>query len=243
MLLLFQQKGKYLCEKWKKEQNIRTISGKSEVTHMFRYDSPFMRLMTLFANLVILNLLWLLCCLPVITAGAATASAYYVVFRWLTKEDDAVIKPFFKAFRQNFRPVTPIFVLNALVGAAMAAEIVYLSADSSALLRIIFAVIFFIFAAFTSWLYPIAGRYDSPMRQVMLNSITLTLRHPLTSLAVSLLNLLPVILFLFFEPLFWQSSILWIFIGFAAVALLNGYQLLRVFCRYDSPEQEELHEH
>ena len=69
---------------------------------MFRYDSPYMRVMTGFANLVILNLLWILCSIPVITAGASTASMYYVVFCWLTKEDDAVIKPFFKAFKKPF---------------------------------------------------------------------------------------------------------------------------------------------
>ena len=112
---------------------------------MFRYDSPYMRAMTMFANLVILNLLWILCSIPIITAGASTASMYYVIFSWQTKEDDAVLKPFFKALIQNLRTVTPAWILNVLLAAVMGAEIIYLSADSTPLLRLLFAVIFFIF--------------------------------------------------------------------------------------------------
>ena len=209
---------------------------------MFRYDSPYMRAMTMFANLVILNLLWILCSIPIITAGASTASMYYVIFSWLTKEDDAVLKPFFKSLIQNLRTVTPVWFLNVLLAAVMGAEIIYLSADSTPLLRLLFAVIFFIFLGVSSWLYPIAGRYDSSMRQVLLNSLTLAMRHPVTTLFLIVLNLLPVLLYVYSASLLAYSGILWIFIGFAAVALLNGMQLLRVFRRYDPSEQEETDE-
>jgi hypothetical protein len=56
------------------------------------------------------------------------------------------------------------------------------------------------------------------------------------------LNLLPVLLYVYSASLLAYSGILWVFIGFAAVALLNGMQLLRVFRRYDPSEQEETDE-
>lgn len=86
---------------------------------IFRWDSPLMRLMMLITNLVCLNVLWLLCCLPVITAGAATTAMYYVVFQYITKQDDSVLRPFFKAFKENFKTLTPIWILHLLIGAAL----------------------------------------------------------------------------------------------------------------------------
>ena len=73
--------------------------------NIFKLDSPFMKFLTLITNLVCLNVLWLLCCLPVVTAGAATVAMYYVIFLYITKQDDTVAKPFFKAFKQRYQEI------------------------------------------------------------------------------------------------------------------------------------------
>ncbi|MBQ1244270.1 MAG: DUF624 domain-containing protein [Clostridia bacterium] len=57
---------------------------------IFHPESKLVRLMTLVTNLVCLNLLWLIGCIPVITAGASTAAMYSVLFAYLTGKDDAV---------------------------------------------------------------------------------------------------------------------------------------------------------
>ena len=64
---------------------------------LFSIDSPLGQKLTLMSNLVLLNLLWILCSLPVITMGAATSAMYHVIFLYITNQDDAAIKPFFKA--------------------------------------------------------------------------------------------------------------------------------------------------
>ena len=74
----------------------------------FRFDSPVMQKLALLTNLMLLNLLWLICSLPVLTAGAATTAMDAVIFQYLDGGDDSVIKPFFKAFAANFRQSTLI---------------------------------------------------------------------------------------------------------------------------------------
>ena len=86
---------------------------------IFHWDSPLMRFMMLITNLICLNVLWLLCCLPVVTAGAATAAMYSVLFLYITKQDDGVLKPYFKAFKENFKSVTPAWILHLLIGIAL----------------------------------------------------------------------------------------------------------------------------
>ena len=75
---------------------------------IFGFDSPVMQKLALLTNLILLNFLWIICSLPIITMGAATTAMNSVIFQYLDSGNDAVIKPFFKAFVSNFRQSTLI---------------------------------------------------------------------------------------------------------------------------------------
>ncbi len=207
--------------------------------NIFRWDSPLVKFMTLITNLICLNVLWLLCCLPVITAGAATTAMYYVVFQYITKKDDAVLKPFFRAFRENFRTVTPIWILNLLIGAALCAEIFYLSRGAQLWLIVIFAVLLFIYGGASLYLYPLLARYDAPVRTSILNSFTLAIRHFVSTAFVIGLHAVPVLLALFAPEQFWKFSIVWLMGGFSLIAYLTGRILMTVFQRHEPSSEEQ----
>ena len=207
--------------------------------NIFRPDSPLMRFMMLVTNLIILNILWLVCSIPVVTAGASTAAMYAVLLGYITGKDDAVLRPFFRAFRDNFRIATPLWILNLLVGGVLAAEIFYLTADTGLWLKIIFGVLLFIYSAATSYLYPILARYQTTGRAALFNSFALSLRHLLSSLCVVTLNALPVVLMVGFTQIFWKSILVWTLMGFSLIAYLDLKILLPIFRKYDqSPEKK-----
>ncbi|MBR6615324.1 MAG: YesL family protein [Lachnospiraceae bacterium] len=206
--------------------------------NIFKLDSPVMRFLTLVTNLVCLNMLWLLCCLPVVTAGASTTAMYYLVFQYINKQDDAVIKPFFAAFKDNFRQVTPIWILNLLIGAALAAEVFYLSQGAEGWLITIFAILAFIYIGASSYLYPIMARYDAPTRNSVMNCFALSLRHLPSTILVVCLNMAPVALYFLKTDLFWKTSILWLVGGFALIAYANGRILLSIFKKYEDPVED-----
>ena len=54
----------------------------------FNLNSPWVQRFAMLTNLVMLNILWLVCCIPIFTAGAATAAMYHTVFQYHSKEDD-----------------------------------------------------------------------------------------------------------------------------------------------------------
>ena len=70
---------------------------------LFRWDSPFSQKLALVGNLIMLNILWIVCSLPIITMGAATTALYYTVFQYQTNGEDAVFRPFFRGFAKNFK--------------------------------------------------------------------------------------------------------------------------------------------
>ncbi len=71
--------------------------------NIFKHDSPFMLFMSTVADLMILDILCFLCCIPIVTIGPALSAKYAVAMRIVRHEDPTIVKPFFKAFKDNFK--------------------------------------------------------------------------------------------------------------------------------------------
>ena len=71
--------------------------------YIFSMDNPFFQFIGKLVDLVWLNILTLVCCLPVFTAGAALSAMYSVLIKMALKEDGVITKPFFRAFKENLK--------------------------------------------------------------------------------------------------------------------------------------------
>ena len=81
----------------------------------FTPDSRFMVLCGKFVSLVQINLLWLLCSVPLFTAGAA-ACAMLSCLTAMKKEEEAGFKAFFRFFSRHFRQATILWLLMVFLG-------------------------------------------------------------------------------------------------------------------------------
>ena len=81
---------------------------------IFDMDSPVMRVLNRVGDLLILNVLMIVCCIPVITAGAAFTAMHYVLLKIVRGEEGYLIRGFFKSFRSNFRQATLIWLLSLI---------------------------------------------------------------------------------------------------------------------------------
>ena len=89
---------------------------------LFSYDSKFSQIMLKLCCGCYLNLLWIVCSLPVITAGAATAALYDVTLRLAREEEPPLTRQFFKAFQENFRQATVLWLILLGVGALLGTD-------------------------------------------------------------------------------------------------------------------------
>ena len=78
-------------------------------------DSPFYRTMGKIGDLLFANLLWLVCCLPIVTAGASTLGLFTVVNKMAAKEDYTVHTDFFKASKRDFKQSTALWLVLLLL--------------------------------------------------------------------------------------------------------------------------------
>ena len=87
------------------------------------YDSKFGQLLLKGCYSCWLNLLWLVCCLPVFTAGAATTALWYVCLKCAHGEETSVTAMFFRAFKQNFKQATVLWLILLPLGVLLGADI------------------------------------------------------------------------------------------------------------------------
>ena len=69
---------------------------------LFDLDSPIMNFLGKLADLIILNILAFICCIPIVTAGASMTALYYVCLKMVRNNEGYIMKSFFKSFKQNF---------------------------------------------------------------------------------------------------------------------------------------------
>lgn len=70
---------------------------------IFKYDSPLMSFLNTVFDLMFLNILCFICCIPIVTIGPALAAKYDVAMRIVRKEEPTIFRPFFRAFKNNFK--------------------------------------------------------------------------------------------------------------------------------------------
>ena len=90
------------------------------MNNIFNPDNKFFSFMGRVADLMILNLLCIVCCIPVVTAGPAIAAMYYITLKMARNEESYVVKGFFHSFKQNLKQGIVIQIIMLLLGIVLA---------------------------------------------------------------------------------------------------------------------------
>lgn len=204
----------------------------------FNLNSPWVQRFAMLTNLVMLNILWLICCIPVFTAGAATSALYYTIFQYHTKQDDAVLQPFFRSFRTNFMQSTMLHLPLLAVVILLAFDIVYLVSrgQGTAVLFLLIVAVFLVLGMMVH-LFPLIARFDMNFKALLSTAFSLVVLHLPATLLVIVLTLLPAFLLALFPSQFLQFGVAWAGVWFAAIAFFFGKYLLKIWEKHLSVHQ------
>lgn len=222
---------------------------------IFDYDNPFFMLMSRVWDLMILNFLAVLLCLPVVTAGASVTALYYITLKMAEERESHIYRSFLKAFRDNLIQSTAIHLIMTAAGAALALDFWYFvlggrlpgaSADgmsASAVFHLAGPVrfaaaalllalsLFYLFIAI--YVYAVQARFVNRVFRTITNAFMMAVRHLPSTVLMIIMNAL------FFYILFYHAS----WLGFWALsgpAYLNSLLLCRIFGRYMGKTAKEM---
>ena len=176
---------------------------------LFNQDNPFWQSMDRVFDLCELNILWLVCCIPIVTAGPSTVAFYYAMINLVRGEEGYVHKDFFRSFKQNFKQGLLAGLLLMAVGGFLAAD-VYIAYKSGkgiyTFLMFFFAFLFLIWSFVALYTMPLLAKFENSLRNTIIWAFTLSIKHfPQTLLmlfavvvALWLCHLLPGLMFIVF---------------------------------------------
>lgn len=200
----------------------------------FSPDSKFMQAMGRIGDLVVLNLLFLLSCVPLVTVGAASAALYTVCFRMGTEREERLLRSYFRAFRENFRQGTILWLILALflVTGFLNTLLLYSLEGGLHYLFLLTAVLLVLAVLMFSYAFPLVSQFSNDIRSTLKNALFLSLGYLPRSVLIAGLNIFPIVLALLDLYTFLQAGFLWVFLYFSAAAYLNAILLKKVFSRY-----------
>lgn len=199
------------------------------MSELFRPDGRIMRYGMKFAYLMWLQILTLLCCLPVVTAGAAFTAMHKVLLQIYRDEEGSISGEFFRSFRENFRQATVIWLLfvlvfftlylNRRIAAASGDSVIHLA------MRYLVPVIFLLAAAGLSWVFVLLSRYRNTVLGTVRMAFIACLAHPLYTVTMMVLMAVPLLL----PMLSWRTVPCVILLGFTVPGILRSRMYSRVF--------------
>ncbi len=207
---------------------------------MFSPDGVLFRWMNRFSNLVFLNVLWLLCCIPVVTAGAATTAMYSVLLKMVKDEESYVVKSFFCAFAQNFKQSVGIWMMVILYVASLLLELVFCIHVPDAKWLFIpilwFAVIGM---AVLTYVFPVLAFFEDSTKCVVKNAFLMAIAHIPQTVLMILVNGIPFFVLWFFSSFLSIATFFDLVVGFALSAWINARHLRNIFEKYLPAETGE----
>lgn len=205
--------------------------------NILAYDGPLDRTVRAIWRYFLLNICYIICCLGIVTVGAATAALYTVMLP--SRDDTGCYKKFFAAFRSNFSQATQIWLVFlvplVLLCISMYLCLAYVFPANNVML-ILALICLGLYMSVVSFVFPLQARYDNPPKTTIRNALVLGIRALIPGLLMGIITLLPLIVFFIDLQLFVYVFILWQFAGFSLSAKINSKICMFVFSALDPPE-------
>lgn len=208
--------------------------------NLFNQDHLIGRTLTRIVDLVILNIVYLLFCLPVVTIGAATSALYYVTVRMADQTYVSPVRDFWKGFRSNFRAITPIWLAALLYGACL--TVVFRmngqqlwGSGHTGWIYIVLVVVAVLLVMLCEWIFALQMRFENTRKELLKNAALFLARYLPSMLILEAANAL-FLLLVFSSPAYWPVTFI---CGFSMPALVKGHYFSRIFTKIIAVRQPD----
>ena len=212
---------------------------------IFSHEGLLFRFTERAVNLIVLNILYLIFCIPIITIGPATTALRYVTLKYAANEEDRVWVPFIHSFKQNFKQGMIVGVVSTVLGAALAWALWFnyynlRNGDAVNMMMLVMTSLScIIYLMIMGYFYPMLARYDNDLKQMFRTTVILAIRHLPATVCMAVISAAPIVLLMYTPTTFMLALTFYCIIGFALIAFLQDKFMTRIFWQYTPREKTE----
>ena len=203
---------------------------------MFKLDSPFMNFLNRVCDIMILNFMVILFSLPIVTAGASITAAYYIAYKMVKNEESYIVRGFFKAFKENFKQSTIIWLIFLAIFAILFMDyriMFYSELEMGRWITYGVIAVTVILAMGFSFVFPLQARFSNDVKHTIKNSFLMALSH-LPSAVLFVVSYAVPVLLIYLVP---QAMPAVLLLACGLLPYLKSFLFLKIFKKYETDEE------
>ena len=209
---------------------------------LFNADNPVMLFLARTADLIILNICFLIGCVPLVTIGTSLTALYSVTLKMVRNEEGGILAGFWRAWRSNFRQSTAAWILTLAAAAFLGFQYSMIMQMTGTLRSFFFVVLLltgFIIAAVIWFLFPYMARFEDRLTVCIANAFRFSVLHILYTTASLFIVGIFAAFSLWTPAVFGWMLLFWLMIGFALMAYAHSFSVRSFFEPYENKPGDE----
>lgn len=204
--------------------------------HFLEMEGPVYRFLSRLMELALLNIMFLIFCIPIITIGASSTALYSVTLKMVRNEESNVCSGFVQAFKKNFKQSTIIWIYLLIAGFILSMNYFLLQSYTGKFSLIVILSLFFItfiYLLLTVLVFPYVSRFKNTVKESVVNVLKIAVANPSRTILVLIISIGPVVLMFLSPYLFIFQLYVSVFFGFSLVAYLNSFLFRDIYAKYE----------
>lgn len=214
--------------------------------NLFNEDSIWHRIFNFLGQLIALNLLWMVCSIPIITVGTSTTALYYCVLKLKKDGDCSIWKQYWKSFRQNFIQSTIIWIGILVIAVCLWMEWRAASVASGGwgtIITYIVGAMAVLLVILTLYIFPIVAAFENKISKLLTHVVYFGTKNIGYVIIVAVITILPMYFTLLDTEMFPILLFVWLMCGFSLTAYVNAsffWKLFQPFFLSDERENQKV---
>ena len=188
---------------------------------------PVIAFLNKMTDLILLNVIYIIFCLPIVTIGAATTAMYYVCIVSIRQGDGYVWKRFLKSFRDNFKQATIIWLPMLVIIVLLGFDLFFWYA-----LGTVFAKIMFVISAIVAFaigiVFPVLAKLEGGIKATIKNAAAFAIGY----FPYTIVLILFTVGFCYANYVSLGMNAITVFIGFALLAYMKSFFIYKVMMNH-----------
>lgn len=208
---------------------------------IFSMDSAFYRFISRLGDLMIVNILFLVGCIGIITIGPSLSAMYTMLLKFIRNESGYVAREFWKAYRENFKQSIILWVICMAADVLLYYDIILsdtLGGTVGQGLKIIFLFFGIIYFSVLSYLFAVQSRFENTLWNTVKNSFWMAMGYLPFTISVLVVEFIPLFVVLVKPETFWYLLPVMLTVGFAGLGYACAGIFNYIFKNY-IPEEKE----
>ena len=205
-------------------------------------DNPIMSAIGRVADFIILNLLWVVCSIPIITIGASTTALYTVMLKVVKNEEGYIVRGFLNAFKENFKQSTLLWLVFLVLDAICVVDILahrVMPHRAAGMLQILFLIAGALLVCGSVYAFALQARFVNTVKNTLKNALILIFAKLPYTVLIMVITIGPVIVTFLTMRTILIGFTVWLFIGVSLVAWLNSFLLRHIFQKLEETQPQE----